>query len=288
MICVKCGAEIPDGNLYCEKCGEEINIVPVFEPEVEIQINETMHQIQDDVAEEIEPSPPRRRKKKHHYVFWISILVIFSVIIAVMALTYLYNSPIYQINWGNRLADNAEYDKAIECYGRAIESGDEYVEVYLYMAKCYEMLGQEGKYEEYLLKVIDCERASEDELLIAYTKLIAFYSKAGNYKTINSLLKSCNNDNIVNIYKDFIVSEPVFSHDSGSYGEIIPLKITAPKGETVYYTMDGTTPTTESQVFNSLIFLEQGRYEIRAICVDENGVSSDVIIKEYQIKDEAG
>lgn len=285
MKCIKCGAEIPDGNLYCENCGEEIHIVPVFEPEVETQIDETMHRIQDDVAEQIEPVSLRRGRKKHHYLTWVVVLVIISVVAGIFGVTYLYESPIYQVNSGHRLADKGEYWDAIKCYERALAGGtDETVAVYLYITKCYEELGYEGKIEEYLLKVIESPLATEDELLIAYTKLISFYSDGNNYHTINSLLKSCDNDNIISIYKNFMVSEPKFSHEPGYYKEIIPLKITSEKDETIYYTMDGSTPTTESMVYSTPIFLEDGEYEIRAICVDRNGVESDVVVGKYQIE----
>ena len=81
-----------------------------------------------------------------------------------------------------------------------------------------------------------------------------------------------------------MVSEPKFSHEPGYYKEIIPLKITSEKDETIYYTMDGSTPTTESMVYSTPIFLEDGEYEIRAICVDRNGVESDVVVGKYQIE----
>ena len=34
MKCPNCGAEIPEGHLYCEVCGEEINFVPEFGADV--------------------------------------------------------------------------------------------------------------------------------------------------------------------------------------------------------------------------------------------------------------
>ncbi len=284
MKCEKCGAEIPDGYMYCEKCGEEIHIVPVFEPDIETQLDETMHRIQDDVAGQFEHQPSRRRRKKHHFLAWVIVLVIISITVGILALTYLYKSPIYQINWGHRFADNGEYIEAIECYERALAGGaTEPVKLYQYMARCYELLGYEGQYEEYLLRMIAHPQATEDETLLAYTKLISFYKDGNNYNIINNLLKACNNDNIISIYKDFMVSLPKFSHQPGYYREIIPLKITSEKGDTVHFTLDGSTPTIESQVYSTPIFLEEGEYEIRAICVDKNGVISDVVVGEYQI-----
>ena len=42
-----------DGHLYCEVCGEEIKIVPDFEPEIEYSIQETLSGIVDDVRREV-------------------------------------------------------------------------------------------------------------------------------------------------------------------------------------------------------------------------------------------
>ena len=42
MKCPKCGHELKEGHLICEICGEEIQIVPDFEPEIENSITETL------------------------------------------------------------------------------------------------------------------------------------------------------------------------------------------------------------------------------------------------------
>ncbi|MGN1146214.1 MAG: zinc-ribbon domain-containing protein, partial [Acetatifactor sp.] len=38
MKCPNCGAKMPENSLYCEHCGEDIHIVPDFEPELELNI----------------------------------------------------------------------------------------------------------------------------------------------------------------------------------------------------------------------------------------------------------
>lgn len=42
MKCPHCGNELKEGHLICESCGEEIRIVPDFEPEIENSITETL------------------------------------------------------------------------------------------------------------------------------------------------------------------------------------------------------------------------------------------------------
>lgn len=48
MICPNCNAEIADDLLYCPKCGEEVQYVPYYEPEIEQSISDTLSDIQLD------------------------------------------------------------------------------------------------------------------------------------------------------------------------------------------------------------------------------------------------
>ena len=53
MICPKCGTEIQDGYLYCSKCGEEINMVPDFEVELEEGIEQTISEVAEIIADSV-------------------------------------------------------------------------------------------------------------------------------------------------------------------------------------------------------------------------------------------
>ena len=52
MKCPGCGFEIPEGHMYCDNCGTEINFVPDFEPEVENEINATLSGMADELNKE--------------------------------------------------------------------------------------------------------------------------------------------------------------------------------------------------------------------------------------------
>lgn len=284
MRCMKCGAEISEGNMYCDQCGEEIHIVPDFEPEVESQIDEAMNHIMDEVVDEGDLKASKKGKKKHHYLFWLLITVFVGVLVSIYAVWYLFTSTEYQLSRGNYYTTLGDYYQAIEYYEKVIEKEEEDIAVYWYIVQCYDNLNNYEQYVEYLYKIIESSYATENDVLLAYSRLISLYSEKKDYQMIDSLLKYCNNENVIEKYSQYMVSEPKFSHEAGYYKEIIPLKINCEEDEIVYYTMDGSEPTTESKVYKSPIFLEDGEYEIKAICVNEYGIISKVITKEYQIE----
>ena len=63
------------------------------------------------------------------------------------------------------------------------------------------------------------------------------------------------------------LEEPVFSAESGFYEQPFQLLLTAPEGEEIYYTLDGSDPTPES-------FLYQGPIEIQDASEQENVYSA--------------
>ena len=70
MKCPNCGEEMAEDRLYCEHCGEDIHIVPDFEPELERNLEQSISAIMEDLQE---PSCSRRegwrlqlhRKSRH-------------------------------------------------------------------------------------------------------------------------------------------------------------------------------------------------------------------------------
>ena len=78
-------------------------------------------------------------------------------------------------------------------------------------------------------------------------------------------------------------STPVFSLASGTYDTNQSVTISSTAGATVYYTTDGSDPTTSSAVYSGAIALEdEGNYTIKAIAVNDYGTSS-VATAEYTI-----
>ena len=104
------------------------------------------------------------------------------------------------------------------------------------------------------------------------------------------------------------LAEPVFSAKSGFYEQPFALSLQAGEGETIYYTLDGSTPTADSAYYTGPIWIEDasgkenhyanieniaidGDYQpdhridkgtvVKAVCVNEEGETSDIASQTY-------
>lgn len=71
------------------------------------------------------------------------------------------------------------------------------------------------------------------------------------------------------------------SVEPGRYTEPKTLEITSPDGSAIYYTMDGSEPTTQSQPYTESISLPNGNISIKAVAVNSDGTLGDVNQWDY-------
>ncbi|MBO4827625.1 MAG: chitobiase/beta-hexosaminidase C-terminal domain-containing protein [Prevotella sp.] len=113
----------------------------------------------------------------------------------------------------------------------------------------------------------------------SYSHNILRYNGSANGSGLFSCYASGNNQKAVQIYYregQTIVARPTISPASGTYTEAQTVTITNnAEGATVYYTTDGTTPTTSSTVYSGPFTLTaNGTYEVKAIAVVDGNSSS--------------
>ena len=306
MKCPNCGEGMPEGALYCECCGEDIHIVPDFEPELERNMEQTISGILEELHEEMpgsqenvwdeweeelpqnedgfEYEEPRRRKR-----IWPKVLLVLGILTLLGAgstawYLYCYQSEEYQVNKALQYVGQGRYDEAIACYNRALELEGDNVELVFNLAEVYLLKNNKVEYEYLLREIVKNENATTEQLDAAYGKLIAIYRDRGDYQTINTLLLASDNESLLNNYQSYIARVPEFSVNEGYYTSIQPLKLSAAGTGKIYYTTDGTQPTEASTQYTAPIILENGDYVITAYFVNDRGIASEVVSKEYHIE----
>lgn len=290
MKCPNCGTEIKDGKLYCEVCGEEIQIVPDFEPEIEYSISQTLSDIVEDVLE-VAPQKDgiknEDKKKRFRFIFIASVLVIIFIIGIVISVNaakeYQYNSEKYQIEKATDAVTDGKYEEAIVYYLRALELNPTNASYRNTLAEIYKVLGNEDAYVAELIEILRSGNFTEDERTAIFKKLINFYKEKEEYAVLNTILNNTQNADIRTAYQEYLALPPEFSYKEGTYEEVIPLKLTSSIKGTIYYTMDGSLPDENSLKYTTPIFLETGTYQICAMFVNEYGIKSEVVKKTYVI-----
>ncbi len=300
MKCPHCGHEMPEGYLICDKCGEEIQIVPDFEPEIENSITETLStlvSLEDETgeepAEEIETEPetdsPASRDDKRGR--GLQVVLAFAILFVVGLISYaLYAYHIrtveYQISRAEAYAQKGDYAQAIDCLETAYAAYPEEARILFLEADYYYLQKQDTAALSTLMRVIDKENASrysEADVEEAYGKIISIYANQEAFGQINDLLRDCENERIVGMFQSYLAMEPEFSYVEGNYAEVIPLKLSSNTSGTIYYTMDGTKPDKNSSIYTAPLFLETGEYTVSAFFVNDYGIESDVVTKTYVI-----
>ena len=310
MKCPACGYEIADDHLYCEKCGKEIQIVPDFEPEIENSIIETLttvaEQIDDtnasdntgvktDVREDkIQKDVSVKEKGKEGFLaeepaknwFLISLVTFIAVmVIAAFTAVFMYHrySTAYQVEQAKECAADGNLERAVEFLEKARTLEENPADIVLLEAGYLYQMGEGDRALEILLELIDTVQLDYDKKEKAYENVVAIYSEQERFKEINSLLNACTDDSIRNQFQQYMALAPEFGYISGTYDEIVPLKLSANTTGKIYYTTDGSEPDESSEVYTAPLFLESGEYQIAAIFVNDYGIKSEVARGWYVI-----
>ncbi len=284
MNCPNCGAEMKEGHLYCEKCGEDIHIVPDFEPELESNIEQSLGHIVKEVTQTKESAKKEFSKEKIRLLagWGVTGAIALCLIVGVVML-FQYFSADYQTNKARQATEKGKYEKAIRHYTRAMELDEFNVDLKFELAEVYFLENDKNEYEYWLLDIVDDPGIDSERLESAYGKLIAIYKARGEYQTINDMLLGCSNEAIKTKYHGYLAAPPQFSVAAGEYTEVQALKLTVTGKGTIYYTTDGSMPDENSTNYTAPIILENGIYRIYAIFVNENGVYSEPAYADYYI-----
>ena len=305
MKCQKCGAEIPEGSLYCEKCGQDIHIVPDFkefaEKKAEDTVKSLLSELDDDEAdfgrspEGANDERPVRENaapvpEKKHRMGWIrfALIAVLTLILVTVGLAFFNRSSgtEYLFEQARDAAEHGDIARAVALLEdvEVKESSD--IDVLLYLALLYKDQGETVKYENLLLQVAGLSFATSEQNATAYEGLLSIYFESEDYVSMADLLQTCNNLEIREKYIDYCLMIPEFNLDSGYYGTDQLLKITVPGNARIYYTLDDSAPNEDSFEYIVPLLLTKGEYHIKVATINDHGVWSPVSEVNYVIESE--
>lgn len=303
MKCPFCDADMKDGQVFCESCGKEIHLVPLYEPNVEETMQSTINDMVEGMLEVQDGEQPQnpepdtteyaQKKEKEPDSLRKKICMILAVFGGIMLLTLVILLGVSLLSepkdFGTYLQDakNAysleKYTDAIENVNLALLEGtadpELLEEAYLLMGRAYicesDVEGSIRTIKEGIRRLPDSEKL--------YRLWIQIEQQREDYGTIARILSKTTMESLLSEYAAYICNAPRFDTEAGTYEEVVYLKLMDDGAGKIYYTINGTEPTVESDEYISPIKLENGTFEIKAVFVNNYGVKSDVSVSNYQI-----
>lgn len=221
-----------------------------------------------------------RFKKLYAVLFVIIILLLAGLVYFVSVRVYRNSSYEYQAELADQAYLEGDLDGAIDYMEKALtlSSGDD--EMKFKLARYYFEAFDD---EKALLMLWEIAYEKNENQERAYREIITYYEKQSDFPMIESILAACDNETIVNSFRDYLANPPEFSYPAGEYDDVITLTLSAGSNGNIYYTTDGHEPTLQSTLYTSPITLELGSHEINAIFVNNYGVVSEVANATYRV-----
>lgn len=224
----------------------------------------------------------QRRKaqlRKKRRILLAVIFLILAALVGCMVLIY-KNSYNGIVSAGNKALERQEYSEASSAFQRAIGKNKERPEAYTGLSRVYLAQNDPDAAESVFLDAIGEQTGNSD----LYGACIDFYIDTDQQMEIPGLLDEAT-DQVREVLSEYIIEEPQFSLDAKeTYEEVQQLTLTAGKGLTIYYTVDGSDPDTGSTKYTEPIQLDEGKTTVTAIAVNKKGIPSMPEAKEYVIE----
>ncbi len=291
MKCEKCGANIPQGYVYCSVCGSEVQLVPDYnflDEDLLGSIVQGELKEDEESKQEVETviSGAKTEKRKNIYI-WGGICTV--ILAAVLTLFVMYeaiqykhkNSYTYQYQQAEEFAAEGNIKEAIEYFHKALKlkPNDKAVKEQL-----YDLYLKEENYKaaSALLEEFIFDGNVEKESLEA---IIDLYAKEEEYEKILTLYEKIGSSEWRDLFADYLVERPTFSNISGTYFRPLKIEISSVKDYDIFYTTDGSDPVSRGTLYeDSISFTEEGTTILTAVTRNEKGIYSEIARAEYTIK----
>lgn len=317
MKCVKCGAEMKEGCVYCSVCGNEAQILPdysVLEDEYLRSLlqeenqpsrqNQTHSEKQTkengrhrkkngggrpDSKNDRRPNGARKKKNRTPIILVCCLLVV-SIITGIAVKISIdhknANSYEYQVTMAEKEMTDKNYESALTYYKRALSIKPQDIPVRLALTEIYMERQEYDSAMVLLMEIINLDKKNAD----AYSKLISIYEEKEDYESIAELADDITDKDILKLFEEYLVTSPVIYPADGTYDDFITVTILSMDKNDIYYTTDGSKPDKKNGILyrgDSIKLEEEGEYEFQAVCINDKGISSDVVAGYFEIEFQA-
>lgn len=208
--------------------------------------------------------------KKILIIAILTIVAVTAVFIAVNIANKNYN-PEHQLALAYKLLEDGKYEEAIIAFNKVIDIDDKNIEAHIGLSKAYVKLEDYDEAEKVLNKALKIDNKNKD----VYEELIGVYELTNKYDKISDLIEDLEGIGLSSEADKLRPNEPTADPASGTYSE--PIEIALSGSEIIYYTTDGSEPTSDSLRYNNKIKItSEGTHQVKAMVIDNRGINSKI------------
>ncbi|MCR4907399.1 MAG: chitobiase/beta-hexosaminidase C-terminal domain-containing protein [Lachnospiraceae bacterium] len=288
--------------MYCPKCGHSIQIVPDYDPEIEENILKSGEDISDSLEALFTPEGERRVSEdtvelpavneKVKFIRRTSLVTgILFVLIAAAVLGGLSVVEIRRTSFNGIITraeeaySDGEYENAAKLYSQALDKQledaplFERVNLEMKLAETWRLAGDRERALAVYETVIGQDSGNTD----AYLALVELYYENEDYGMLDRTISSITDEAVRDRLSSYLTGEVEFSVKSGSYDREFDLELSSDKMGSIYYTLDGTDPTVNSEEYAAPIRIGEGESTVRAVFVNIHGIAGSVREERYEV-----
>lgn len=291
-ICSHCGAQLPEGEVICHNCGREIQLVPDYET-LDLDVMVAQNSLDEHHTKVLEEQ--RRERRRYLKRMRLLRILLSCAIVAVAAIGVATSVQTIRGTMTSSQDFESLYERAQEAY-----DSEDYQTAYNLI--CEALNKQADNADAKILKAriafaMDSADEARDILLVlisnddtneaAYQALLDIYVAQGDYDKLYELVSGISNTQMQQTFADYLCETPQFSMEDGTYNTELDISISSRQEYAIYYTTDGSDPTTESTLYTAPIHIGSDTLTIRAVCVTSTGIYSPTAEKTYTINFDA-
>ena len=281
MKCQKCGAEIPEGKIYCEKCGQAIQMVPDYNPvdDISIGTEESVdEQLRSHFSEQVlekEEEEEIQEEQKPWYRKWsfrIGVLCLLGVGVLV------YQTAYHFIKAEQEVEAEPEETILLEKPLFSMEPGT--------YSHTLQLILSYAEQEDGAI-YYTTDGTTPDVYSSMYHSPISIDEGTTIIRAVFIRSDGTQSEEADGTYKVVFEypDEPVFSVAEGQYVGGFSVTIRAGAGSKIYYTTNGEEPDRYSTRYTGPIQVNPGLTVLQAVAVDEDNRESGVVEAIYDVKE---
>lgn len=250
-------------------------------------------QISFKTKKDIKQQYKKAEKIKHHYfrTFYYSFAISFIILGSIGILYFMYQQDKNVFGFSDKYyeeavsyLDSGNYSKAVQSLTECLEFDESYTDARLLLAEVYEKLARYDEAVAVLSEGIELSPRNET----FYENKIKILTRSNKISEAMEFIDSISSSYIILKLSESRPSTVVMTPDPGTYDSSVSVELISSAEATIYYTLDGSMPTTQSLVYDpeNPILIEKGTVTIRAFAMNDNGMISDEYSAKFRIYSE--